>query len=158
MKFRCAGTSIGTINGIGISYEIFFSGCRHNCPDCQNLDLQDFSYGTEIDTDDILYHLEKYRDFYSSVVFTGGDPVYQPIPLYTLASKCNLPTILYTGFLYEDLPECIRNVMDFIVDGPYIQELKTDGFPASSNQRIWQSGKLINQDFRKNYYANTNNI
>jgi len=36
------------------------------------------------------------------------------------------------------------------VDGPYIQELKTSGFPASSNQRIWQSGKLTNQDFRKN--------
>lgn len=158
MKFRCAGINTGNINGIGLSYEIFFSGCQHNCSGCQNPELQNFSYGTEIDTEDILCQLEKYHDFYDSIVFTGGDPVFQSTPLYTLASKFDLPIILYTGFLYEELPKHIRNAMDFIIDGPYIQELKTSGFPSSSNQRIWQSGKLINRDFRKNYNANTNNI
>mgnify|MGYP001159339829 CR=1 FL=1 len=158
MKFRCAGTNVGTINGLGISYEVFFSGCRHACPGCQNPELQDFSYGHDLDTNDILSHLERYQDFYDSVVFTGGDPVYQPIALYTLATNCKLPTILYTGFLYEEIPDNIKEAIDIIVDGPYIQELKTSGFPASNNQRIWDHGKLTNQDFRKNNNAHTNNI
>lgn len=169
MKFRCAGINTGIINGIGISYEIFFSGCYHDCPGCQNPDLQDFSYGTEIDTNDILYHLERYLGFYNSVVFTGGDPVYQPIPLYTLASKCKLPSVLYTGFHFEDIPENIRNVMTIIVDGLYIQELKTDGFPASRNQNIYINTDRITKEQLRifmsshphqeiNYYENTNNI
>ena len=150
MKFQCAGTTTGTINGIGLSYDIFFSGCRHDCSGCHNPELQDFSYGTLVDTKDIMKHLEQYCGFYNSVVFTGGDPCYQPKSLYNLAVNCNnLPSILYTGFLYEDIPDYLKDSIDIIIDGPYIQELKTARFPASSNQRIWQSGKLTNQDFRK---------
>lgn len=148
MQFRCAGTSTGTVNGIGISFEIFFSGCRHDCVGCQNSDLQNFSYGYDLDTNDILEHLEQYSSFYNSIVFTGGDPVYQPKSLYTLANKCKLPSILYTGFLYEEIPNYLKDSIDIIIDGPYIQELKTFGFPASSNQRIWYSKKLTNKDFR----------
>ena len=54
--------------------------------------------------------------------------------------------------------EDIRDVMDFVIDGTYKQELQTSGFPATSNQRIWHNGKIIHKDFRKNYNANTNNF
>lgn len=154
--FRCAGTTTGTVNGIGLSYDIFFAGCSHVCPGCQNPELQDFSYGYDLDTDNILNHLERYSGFYNSIVFTGGDPCYQPIALNTLATNCNLLSILYTGFFYEEIPNYLKDSIDIIIDGPYIQELKTSGFPASSNQRIWKHRKLINKDFRKNNHANTN--
>ena len=149
MNFQCAGITFGTVNGIGISLEIFFSGCKHDCSCCQNPELQNFSYGTRIDTDIVLAHLEKYNDFYNSIVFTGGDPLYQPKALYSIASNCNIPRILYTGFLYEEIPDYIKNVIDVIIDGPYIQELATDGFPASRNQHIWEHNNLTNIDFRK---------
>lgn len=154
--FRCAGISTGTINGIGISCEIFFSGCCHNCPGCQNPELQDFSYGSIVDTNDTLKHIDLYKDFYNSVVFTGGDPVYQPNALYSIASECKLPTILYTGFLFEEIPKYITDLIDIVIDSQYVQELKTNGFPASSNQRIWEYRTLTNKDFRRNYNAYTN--
>jgi len=154
MEFKCAGVTSGTVNGIGLSLEIFFQGCLHDCSGCQNPSLQDFSLGYDYDTDHILTHLEQYPDFYSSVVFTGGDPLYQPIPLYSMATKCKLPTILYSGFYYNEIPDNIKKAMTVIVDGPYIQELATNGFPSSKNQNIWikKNNTFINTniDFRKN--------
>jgi anaerobic ribonucleoside-triphosphate reductase activating protein len=158
MLFRCAGITSGTINGIGISLEVWFQGCKFSCPGCQNPDLQNLDGGQLIDTDVVLEHLNNYKDFYNSIVFLGGEPVLQPKSLNSIITNCNIPSILYTGFLYEELPEDIQNAMDFIVDGTYNQELKINGFPATSNQRIWHNGKIIHKDFRKNYNASTNNI
>jgi anaerobic ribonucleoside-triphosphate reductase activating protein len=146
MEFKCAGVTSGTINGIGLSLEIFFQGCLHDCSGCQNPSLQDFSLGYDYDTDHILTHLEQYPDFYSSVVFTGGDPLYQPIPLYSMATKCKLPTILYSGFYYNEIPDNIKRVMTVIIDGPYIQELATNGFPASRNQTIHLNKELLTNE------------
>lgn len=149
MLFRCAGIQSGTINGIGISLEVWFQGCKFDCPGCQNPNLQKLDGGQLIDTNNVLEHLNNYIDFYNSIVFLGGEPVLQSKALYSLASNCSIPTILYTGFLYEELTSDIKNVINFVVDGTYKHELKTNGFPASSNQRIWHNGKIIHKDFRK---------
>ena len=158
MLFRCAGIQSGTVNGIGISLEVWFQGCKFACPGCQNPDLQNLEGGQLIDTNEVLEHLNNYDGFYNSIVFLGGEPVLQPKALYAIAANCSITSILYTGFLYEELPEDIRDVMDFVIDGTYKQELQTSGFPATSNQRIWHNGKIIHKDFRKNYNANTNNF
>jgi anaerobic ribonucleoside-triphosphate reductase activating protein len=153
MKFQCAGVASGTVNGIGISLEVFFSGCRHNCIGCQNPELQNFSYGSKIDTNDILQHLEQYNDFYNSVVFLGGEPCSQMDALIQLVENIALPLVLYTGWKYCYLPNYIRNHVNVIVDGLYIEKLKTGNFPASSNQNIYINNILTKTDFRKNFYG-----
>lgn len=149
MKFRCAGIQSGTLNGIGISLEIWFSGCNLRCVGCQNPNLQDFSFGFDYDTNDVLEHLNTYNDFYTSVCFLGGEPCLQPKPLYTIAANSKLPNVLYTGFSYCDIPNYIKNVMYAIVAGPYIQELRTESFPASTNQKVYLDNILTTNDFRK---------
>ncbi len=146
---RIAGTSTSTIDGIGISFNIFFQGCNHNCIGCQNPTLQNFTNGHDYTTEDILDHLAMYPDFYDSVVFTGGDPAYQPNALYNLATNCKILTVLYTGFYYHEIPEHIRQVITIIIDGPYVQSLATNGFPASSNQQVWIRGHPISTNFQK---------
>ncbi len=162
MEFRCAGITSGTCNGIGISLEVWFQGCSRGCAGCQNPDLQLPDNGFFCDTDTVINHLNKYFGFYNSVVYLGGDPVDQSKPLYTMASNSNLPNILYTGWLFEDIPPDIKSVMDVIVDGPYVQELKVDGFPVTSNQRIFikNSGTFSQtfSDFRRTYNANKDNF
>ena len=78
MLFRCASITSGTINGIGISLEVWFQGCKFECPGCQNPDLQKLDGGQLIDTSEVLEHLNNYNDFYNSIVFLGGEPVLQP--------------------------------------------------------------------------------
>lgn len=153
MLFRCAGITSGTINGIGISLEVWFQGCKFGCPGCQNPDLQNLDGGQLIDTSEVLEHLNNYNDFYNSIVFLGGEPVLQPKALNSIITNCNITAILYTGFLYEELPEDIKQVMHVIVDGQYKEELKTNSFPSSKNQRIFVKGIQSITDFRNDYNA-----
>lgn len=138
MIFKIAGTSDSMIDGKGISYNVFFQGCKMNCKGCQNPTLQDHEGGYYYDTTDIINHLNSYRTFYNSLVFLGGEPMEQPEALLDLASRSRMYNVLYTGWLYEDIPDKIRNIFNMIVDGPYIESLKNEpgAFPASKNQRI----------------------
>jgi anaerobic ribonucleoside-triphosphate reductase activating protein len=136
--FRCAGLSDSTNDGLGeIALDTFFQGCSMKCSGCHNPELQDFKGGFDYNTDDIIKQIKKYNDFYKAIVFVGGEPLEQPEALYDLASKSGIKNILYTGWLYDDIPDKIKSVMNIIVDGPYIESLRTDGFPASSNQKIY---------------------
>ena len=45
---------------------------------------------------------------------------------------------LYTGYEIDDVPDDIKTLCDVIVAGHYVEELRTGGFPASSNQVIYR--------------------
>jgi anaerobic ribonucleoside-triphosphate reductase activating protein len=138
MKFRCAGITDSMNDAPGkIALDVFFQGCSLGCKGCQNPELQDPNGGFDLDTDEIIDHLEQHKDFYQALVFLGGEPLEQIDALFNLASRSGLYNVLYTGWLHEEIPLDIRMVMNMIIDGPYIEELKTDGFPSSENQRIY---------------------
>jgi anaerobic ribonucleoside-triphosphate reductase activating protein len=124
-------------DGRGAALDIFFQGCSIGCKGCHNPELQDKDGGFELDTDEIIEHLDKHKGFYESIVFLGGEPLNQREVVIDIINRVDLYKVLYTGYLYKDIPNEIRSVMNMIVDGPYIEELKTDGFPASENQRIY---------------------
>ena len=149
MKVRIANLTSSTIDGIGISLVVFFQGCLHNCVGCQNPSLQDPNSGYEYKTEDILSELHSNSDFYDSIVLTGGDPLAQPKPLYTLLVNTTLPIILYTGYLFEDISESITSLCSIVVDGPFKQDLQIVGFPASSNQRVFfNTGRLSEKQIK----------
>jgi len=138
MKFKCAGITDSVNDAPGkIGLDVFFQGCSLECKGCQNPELQDPNGGFDLDTDEIIDHLEQHKDFYQALVFLGGEPLEQIDALFGLASRSGLYNVLYTGWLHEEIPLDIRKVMNMIIDGPYIEELKTGRFPASENQRIY---------------------
>jgi anaerobic ribonucleoside-triphosphate reductase activating protein len=138
--FRCAGLSDSMIDGIGISLDVFFQGCSLRCTGCHNPELHDFGGGFSCDTLDIIKRIEQY-DFYDSIVFVGGEPLEQIDAVRDLAMRSNLCNVLYTGWNIDQIPIDIINSMNMIVAGPYIESLKTGGFPASSNQTIIKRNK-----------------
>lgn len=143
MKFRCAGIRDTLDGGLGWGLGIFFQGCSIRCPNCQNPELQDPTGGYEADTDTIIKILEK-TDYYNSVVFLGGEPTEQEDALLDIATRVNIPCILFTGKYYGYLNDKIKNSIYMIVDGPYIEKCKTGTFPASYNQTIYINGKIQN--------------
>ncbi len=141
MKVTVGGfNDLATIDaGDAIALSVFFQGCKKRCPGCHNPGLQPFEGGMELDTQDIEKRIWRNRDWYGAVVFLGGEPLDQPEALEALLNfvrGTDLESWLYTGYEPKDIPPGIAELADVIVAGPYIDALKTGGFPASSNQEV----------------------
>jgi len=141
MKFRLGGlnTTINDTDTPGLTLSVFFQGCSRHCYNCHNPELWDHDGGREADTDEIISRVKNNRDWYDSVALMGGEPLEQPEALRDLLKKLNeldIEVWLYTGFDYEEIPEDIVRLCDVIIAGAYVDELKTNSFPASSNQQV----------------------
>lgn len=144
-------------NGSGIRVSVFVSGCRHHCKNCFNQDIWDFEVGrpyTPEVRDEILELADKL--WVDGITILGGEPLEPENQLElvelleTFKERFPTKTIwLYTGFTEEELhnPSCrahslpllhILNLVDVLVDGPYIEELRDPSlrFRGSSNQNI----------------------
>ena len=152
-------------NGPGWRVTLFVSGCTHHCPECQNLEAQDYNYGKPFDKeikDEIIFNLK--RPNIKGLTLSGGDPLCQDekglkqlIELCEEAHGLNKNVWLWTGSTWEEIfnnskhdsvlffkQELIKKC-DVIVDGPFILEKKdlSLAWRGSSNQRIINVQKSI---------------
>ena len=132
------------VDGEGLRTSIYFAGCRHHCKGCHNPQSWDVNGGYEVSIDYLLDVIKS--DEFADVTFSGGDPLYQCEAVTELARRIKEETDktiwCYTGFTYEDILAdaslCkILPYIDVLVDGPFVEELKTTEIPfvGSSNQR-----------------------
>ena len=125
-----------------VSLAIYFSGCSIGCKGCHNKELWDMKSGT-LTTDEQV--MEKIRDneLVEYVAFLGGEPTDQMEFLVHICKnvkqELKKPIAVYTGREFEVLPQDLKDNVDFIVCGPYREDLKIEnGWPASSNQRVFK--------------------
>lgn len=132
-------------DGPGLRTSVYCAGCYHNCPNCHNPQTHDINNGIYVSMDDLVKKL--LDDPCNGITFSGGDPLYQVDEFTELAKRIKQQSDkniwLYTGFMYEQIKQSpkLRQILDYIdivVDGPYIDHLKTDkiSFRGSKNQRI----------------------
>jgi len=134
------GTSV---DGPGLRTSIYFAGCAHQCHGCHNKSTWDFSAGHEMSVSSLM---ERILINDMNVTFSGGDPLYQFIPLTKLAAaikEAGKTIWCYTGFTFEELATDKRyarllSLIDVLVDGPYVETLRDPDllFRGSSNQRL----------------------
>jgi len=146
LKIQIAGfLDNSTVNGEGMRSVVFFSGCTLNCPSCHNKEMQTIQYGDSVDSSELMKRIEKNKPIIDGVTISGGDPFLQIdelIYLLGLIKESNFNVCVYTGQVYENLLEdnLARKALDLIdvlIDGPYIETLPTDElYIGSSNQRI----------------------
>ncbi|MEG0728195.1 MAG: 4Fe-4S single cluster domain-containing protein [Anaerovoracaceae bacterium] len=144
--FRFAGTLWNSLaNGEGCRDVIFFSGCTRNCKGCHNKDMQSFDFGKEEDIDYISHRVIMHheRGIIDGVTLSGGDPLFQPdalIRFCEIFKKNGINIWLYTGATIDTIDDKILELVNVVVDGEYIEELKVeDGhtrYIGSSNQII----------------------
>jgi len=99
--------SAGTLDGPGIRFVIFMTGCPLRCLYCHNPDTWRLSNGLQMTGDEVFSEIEKYADFLirwrSGVTVSGGEPLSQPAFLANLLRRCKqrgLHTAIDTsGFL-----------------------------------------------------------
>ena len=154
-------------NGPGVRVSLFVSGCRNHCKGCFQPETWDFNYGQEYDVvntvNEIIEALSP--EYISGLSILGGDPIEREnisevVTLCYLVKRLypNKTIWLYTGYKYEDIAEMYPNILeviDVMVDGPFIEDLKDISlvFRGSSNQRIinvpesLKSGRVVEVEY-----------
>ncbi len=157
MQIRIAGkTAESIVDGPGIRYTLFVQGCPHRCEGCHNPQTHDFSGGKIADTDVILEEILE-NPLLDGVTFSGGEPFCHAKPLAQLGEKikaAGLGIMAYSGYTIEYLISHaddengymkLLNVLDYLVDGPFVISLKSyeAKFRGSTNQRIIDVKKTL---------------
>lgn len=135
------------IQGSKLSSTIWFTGCKHNCKNCHNLNLQIKQSGFLLSN--IYQELKNRRELTDWVVLSGGDPLYDINKSITnqiikIAHQFNYKIFIYTGYKYDNIKKFIDSIkndgynIDYIKCGKYIEELKNDNYIfASINQKLY---------------------
>ena len=72
--------SFGAVDGPGIRFLIFLSGCRMRCRYCHNPDTWDPAGGEEMTAKQLLDRAERYRSYWGKtggITVSGGEPLLQ---------------------------------------------------------------------------------
>ena len=143
-------------NGIGVRVSLFVSGCTRHCKNCFNPQTWAFDYGrpfTEETEEELLQALTP--AYISGLTVLGGEP-FEPANQKALLpflrrvrgrfpqksiwcyTGCTLETELLTGYHHGEETQEILSLLDVLVDGPFVEELKDIRlrFRGSSNQRL----------------------
>jgi len=160
------------VDGPGIRTTIYLSGCIHNCPECQNADIQNPDAGQECTQELITQIAEEInkRDFLRGITLSGGDPFFDPqktLRLITdlsmklnnklhIGNRNNFDLWIYTGYTWEELKRMAEQIpeanmimhlacLSVIVDGKFVKDLadKRLKFRGSSNQRLIDVSKSL---------------
>ena len=149
IRCRIAGTvRHSSVDGPGVRYVVFFQGCPHHCPGCQNPETWDPAGGEETTAEELAEEMRSTR-YLDGITLSGGDPLLQPSAVIVIADaghEKGLSVWSYTGWTFEALLqgaagetalEALRHI-DVLVDGPFVQD-KLSGdhiYRGSSNQRL----------------------
>lgn len=150
MKIQVAGKKEDSlVNGEGMRFVLFVSGCKHNCEGCHNKEMQNFLYGDTWDTNDIFNIIKENISYIDGVTFSGGEPLEQSEALIDIAKRIKnelgLNIWCYTGYVLEDVLSGTDNskkellqYVDVLVDGKFDNSKTKDAlyYTGSSNQRI----------------------
>lgn len=113
------------IDGPGVRFVIFFSGCPLRCQYCHNPDTWELKSGKEIELNEIISQIKSASKFLKiakgGVTITGGEPLMQPKFLLEILKECKqlgLHTAIDTsGFLVQNLSkEILENTDLFLLD------------------------------------------
>ena len=148
----CVGDSI--VDGPGLRFTVFFQGCPHHCPGCQNPETWPFEGGEEYTPEQLLALAQK-SPLCKGVTLSGGEPFAQAgeemLRFVRLCKAAGMEVAAYTGYTFEQLlagtpgQRTLLAELDTLVDGPFIQdqcslELR---FRGSGNQRILDVPKSL---------------
>ena len=149
------------VDGEGLRYSIYFSGCPHACPGCHNEESWNPCNGEKMTYEKLEEIAEEINsnELLDGITVSGGDPLFNPVEMFEvlkfLKKKTGKNIWVYTGYTIEDILEnrerkaCLKYI-DVLVDGLFIKELYSPAlkFRGSSNQRIIRKSEF------ENYYGN----
>ena len=113
--------SLGAIDGPGLRFTVFLSGCPLRCGCCHNPDTWERG-GTETTADALVERATRYREYFGEeggITLSGGEPLLQADfvrEVFALCHKQGIHTCLDTsGCLMNDGVEALLDVTDRVL-------------------------------------------
>ncbi len=121
---------------------IWFQGCNIQCKECCNPELFIFKKANFVSLEELIEIVIEAKRKYKieGVTYLGGEPTLQ-IGLSELSKrlkKLDIGILLFTGNLYEDLPNELIDNVDLVVDGKFKKDNLDNkrNLIGSKNQRL----------------------
>ncbi len=83
--------SLGTVDGPGIRFVVFFQGCPLRCACCHNPDTWHMTEGQQYTAEEVVARVDRYRSYFGDsggVTASGGEPLMQASFLRELFLRC----------------------------------------------------------------------
>jgi len=148
----------------GYCISVYFTGCTHNCPDCQNKSLQGMGrIETSYYVGEFISVLKEQASKIKTkkICFLGGDPCVEQnryVLKHILSALHDYETCVYTGYSYEDIKDFVVGAKYVVTEKfdktQFVTPEKTDDYfqLASKNQKIYnKKQELISKDGRLLY-------
>lgn len=166
-----AGTQEETIvDGLGIRFSVYWSGCTHFCPGCHNPETHSFSFGKPYKevVEEIIEKIGNNLGVLDGVTLSGGDPLnpdnVQDVADFVKRIRENFPKLniwCYTGYTFNEILNrmkhdqfsdelsYIMDNIDVLVDGPFMKDQKDESlsFRGSANQKIIDVKESLKREF-----------
>lgn len=114
--------SLGTVDGPGVRFVVFFQGCNLRCKCCHNPDTWKFNQGTEYSASQIVDMAKRYREYFGDkggITLSGGEPLLQSDFAYEIFSLCkqnNIHTCLDTsGSIINESVIKLLSLTDYVL-------------------------------------------
>ncbi len=125
--------SLGTLDGPGVRFVVFFQGCNLRCGCCHNPDTWDISGGSEYTAEEVVSKAIRFKEYFGEeggITLSGGEPLLQSDfakEVFTLCHKNDINTCLDTsGSIINDSVRELLDVTDrVLLDIKYTTE---DGY------------------------------
>lgn len=148
--------TLGTVDGPGLRFVVFFQGCHLHCKYCHNRDTWTCNEGTVVSVDEIFEKVIRYKNFLvpSGGGFTasGGEPLLQ-IPflvnLFYKFKKEGIPTAIDTSGMFDltkELKELLSITDLVLLDIKHIDPKKCKELVGYSNEKELAFAKYLSDN------------
>ena len=113
----------GTVDGPGIRFIIFTTGCPLRCLYCSNPDCRYLEHGKQVTVDELIVEIKKYTSYMKAsgggVTISGGEPLFQPEFVREIFRRCKelgIHTALDTsGFCNLETAKSVLEFVDLVL-------------------------------------------
>lgn len=151
--------SFGSVDGPGVRYVIFLTGCAMRCQFCHNPDTWDMSKGTPYTADELVKTALRYQTYWGEqggITVSGGEPLLQIdflTELFRKAKEQGIHTTLDTSgnpftreeSFFEKIQELMKYTDLVMLDIKHIDDEKHKVLTGWTNENILDMAKYLDE-------------